>query len=191
MMGLAYVVFFAVYLLVSIAAVRGAIGYARKKGKSAKRWGWGAAFVMYSLVFWDWLPTVAVHQFYCAKDSGFWVYKTLEQWKAENPGVMDTFTENKTSPARVGDDENHTDTQTLNQRFRWTTEKRRLVFLLPIYRLERKVVDVKNDEVIARHINFSSGKGRDNLKFWMNIQNRTALYRFVELIVKANKGDAK
>jgi hypothetical protein len=35
-----------------------AIRYARKNGKSAKRWGWGAAIVMYSIVFWDWIPTI-------------------------------------------------------------------------------------------------------------------------------------
>jgi hypothetical protein len=42
--------------------------------------------------------TVAVHQYYCAKDAGFWVYKTLGQWKAENPGVMETLVSNKARP---------------------------------------------------------------------------------------------
>ena len=51
------------YLLVSIGVVLWAIGHARKHGKSAKRWGWGAVFVMYNLVFWDWLPTVAMHKY--------------------------------------------------------------------------------------------------------------------------------
>lgn len=86
MIGLVYLVVFVVYFAISEEVVRGAIRYARNNGKSAKRWGWGAAFVMYSIVFWDWIPTVAVHQFYCAKDSGFWIYKTLDQWKRENPG---------------------------------------------------------------------------------------------------------
>ena len=51
------------YLLISIAVVRWAIRYARRNGKSARRWGWGAALVMYSLVFWDWIPTVAMYQY--------------------------------------------------------------------------------------------------------------------------------
>ncbi len=89
MFGLAYLLAFGVYLLISIGVVRRAIRYAQENGRSAKRWGWGAAFLMYSLVFWDWLPTVAVHQYYCATESGFWVYKTLDQWKVENPGVME------------------------------------------------------------------------------------------------------
>ena len=199
MFGLAYLVAFGLYLLISIGVVRWAISYARKNGKSAKSWGWGAAFVMYSIVFWDWIPTVATHQFYCAKDSGFWVYKTLDQWKAENPGVTEGLVEDKLTPMRrVGDDENHTDTQILNQRFSWVTERHRLAFLLPVHSRKSEIVDSKNGEVITRHINFSSGDGRDSLKFWMNIQgcpngtkSRNALYHFVETIVNINKGEAK
>jgi len=189
MFGLAILIAIGLYLLISVAVVRSAIGYARRNGRSAKRWGWGAAFVMYSLVFWDWIPTVAMHQYYCAKDSGFWVYKTLDQWKAENPGVMETLVEDKFTPMRrVGNDENHTDIQILNQRFRWTTEKHRLIFLLPVYSLISEIVDSQNGEVVARQVNFFSGEGRDYLKFWMNIsncsdgiKNRNALYHFVEL----------
>jgi len=80
-----------VYLLVSVGVVLAAIGYARKNGRSAKRWGWGAALVMYLIPFWDWLPTVAVHQYYCATESGFWIYKTFDQWKRENPVGMETL----------------------------------------------------------------------------------------------------
>jgi hypothetical protein len=78
-----------VYLLISIAIVRCAIRCARNSGGSTKRWGWGAALVMYLIPFWDFLPTLAVHQYYCAVEPGFWVYKTLDQWKQENPGVME------------------------------------------------------------------------------------------------------
>ncbi|MDO8465396.1 MAG: hypothetical protein Q7S46_09135 [Gallionella sp.] len=200
MFGLAVLVVFGVYLLISFLVVRWAIDYARKNGKSAKRWGWGAAFVMYSLVFWDWIPTVAMHQYYCAKDSGFWVYKTLEQWKVENPGVMEGLVEDKITPMhRVSDDENHTDTQILNQRFRWATEKTHPVFLLSVNRLKREIVDSKNGEVVARHIDFGSySAGWGGLKFWTSIEscsdgisNRNSLYHFVETIVNINKGETK
>ena len=98
MFGLAFLLVFGLYLLISIGVVRRAIRYARENGRSAKRWGWGAALVMYSLVFWDWLPTVATHQYYCVKESGFWVYKTLAQWKKENPGVMEGLAMNHLPP---------------------------------------------------------------------------------------------
>ncbi|MEO6976087.1 MAG: hypothetical protein ABI144_09505, partial [Gallionella sp.] len=174
MIGLMYLVFFAVYLLVSVAAVRGAIGYARKNGKSAKRWGWGAAFVMYSLVFWDWIPTVAVHQYYCAKDSGFWVYKTLDQWKAENPGVAETLVANKNSPYKseqFDDGYGTTKTYFLNERFTWSITKQDMFGLLPIVREEQLVRDVAKNEVLARYVDFWTGNSIEHFvsmpyKFW-------------------------
>lgn len=192
MFGLAYLVALGVYLLISVGVVRWAISYARKNGKSAKRWGWGAAFVMYSIVFWDWLPTVAVHQYYCAKDSGFWVYKTLDQWKAENPGVMEGLVYDKTTPDyRDGNDENHIDTNVLNQRFSWVNEKQSLVPFLPIYRWKSQVINTSNGEAVARWVDFSSGKGSNYLKFWMNaascpngIANRNNLFHYADELIK-------
>jgi len=108
MFGLAVLVVFGIYLLISFLVVRWSIGYARKNGKSVKKWGWGAALVMYLIPFWDWIPTVATHQFYCAKDAGFWVYKTLDQWKAENPGVMEGLVANelRAPSTHEGDEDN-------------------------------------------------------------------------------------
>lgn len=100
-MGLVIIGVMGLYLLISLGVVAWAISHAKKSGKSAKKWGWGAALVMYMIPFWDWIPTVAVHQFYCAKDSGFWVYKTLDQWKAENPGVMEGLVRNPPEQYRI------------------------------------------------------------------------------------------
>lgn len=199
MFGLAVLVVFGVYLLISFLVVRWAIGYARKNGKSAKRWGWGAAFVMYSIVFWDWIPTVVVHQYYCAKDSGFWVYKTLDQWKAENPGGMVGLVEDRaTQSSRVGDDANHIDTRSLNQHFYWTTEKHRPISALSVYRWQDELAEKKNKKVVARRISFSAGEGSGSLKFWMNIsecpngdKTLIALRQFVQSIVIVNQGEIK
>lgn len=79
------------YLLISIWVVGWAVGHARKHGKSVKRWGWGAALVMYSLVFWDLLPTVLARQYQCNSNAGYFVYKDLDQWKVENPGIFETL----------------------------------------------------------------------------------------------------
>jgi hypothetical protein len=90
-MGFVIVVVGTVYLLISVGVVAWAVSHAKKAGKNAKKWGWGAVLVMWLIPFWDWIPTVVVHQYYCATESGFWVYKTLDQWKKENPGVMETL----------------------------------------------------------------------------------------------------
>lgn len=172
MFGLAYLVAFGLYLLISIGVVRWAVNYARKNGKSAKRWGWGAAFIMYSIVFWDWLPTVAVHQYYCAKDSGFWVYKTIDQWKAENPGGMEGLVANKgAQSSRQGDMENYADTYFLNSRFNWVV-KHNGRFLFNRWRHEQEVVDTMTNAVLARYVDFSTSQERQQAgwsgwKLWL------------------------
>jgi hypothetical protein len=161
-----------------------------KRGWTGKKRYLGAMIgfmIVYLPVFWDWLPTVAVHQYYCAKDSGFWVYKTLDQWKAENPGVMDTLVANKVSVQRIGDDENHTDTVVRNQRFNSVVQLQRPLALLPVYSSTSEIVDSSNGEILARYVDYSSGKGRDYFKFWLNAQgcpngsvNRIAFLSFSE-----------
>ena len=47
-MGLAVLGVIGLYLLISVAVVVGVIGYARRHGKSVKRWGGGAALMMRS-----------------------------------------------------------------------------------------------------------------------------------------------
>jgi hypothetical protein len=163
------------YLLISIGVVRGAIRYARASGKSAKRWGWSAVLVMYLIPFWDWLPTVATHQFYCAKDSGFWVYKTLDQWKAENPGVMEALVANKGAPSNyVGNEENYIETYFLNSRFNWVVKKNG-PFLLNRWRREQRVVDSKTGEVLARYVDFATGNGNiggePELRLWLHVEH--------------------
>ena len=165
-MGLVILGALALYLLILIAVVIGAIKHAKKTGKSVKRWGWGAVLVMYLIPFWDWIPTVAAHQFYCAKDSGFWVYKTLDQWKAENPGVAETLVANKTAvPIQ--------NAYVLNQRFNWAIYEKRYFPLNHMMREEQQVVDSKTGEVLARYVNYSVSHERRQAgwtgwKFWLD-----------------------
>lgn len=157
------------YLLLSIVVVHLAIRYARKSGRSAKRWGWGAVLVMYLIPFWDWLPTMATHHYYCAKDAGFWVYKTVDQWEAENPGVMEALVYKKDMP--------HIQTpygraNVLNQRFLHIYKQEGP---LPFnrWRIQTEIRDVKNGEVIARQVDFSTSHKRrqagwSGWKFWLD-----------------------
>lgn len=161
------------YLLISIAVVVGAIVYARRHGKSAKRWGAGAALVMYLLVFWDHIPTLVAHKYYCEKEAGFWVYKTLDQWKADNPGVVERLVANKGAPSnRQGDMTNYIDTYFLNQRFNWVV-KHNGPLLFNRWRHEQEVIDAKSGEVLARYVDFSTAQqqreaGWSGWKFWLD-----------------------
>lgn len=135
-------------------------------GKSVKLWGWGAALGMYLLVFWDWIPMVAVQQFYCVKESGFWIYKTLDQWKTENPGVAETLVAND----RVVSGPNY---DVLNQRFDRIIRETRYFPLNYMMRVEWQLVDSKTDEVLTRYVNFSASHERQQAgwsgwKFWLS-----------------------
>lgn len=157
-MGLVILLVLGVYLLLSIGVVRYAARWARRQERRPWVWGGLAALVMYHLVFWDWIPTVVAHKYYCSMEAGFWVYKSLEQWKAENPGVMEMLVANRGAPStRDGDDTNFTDTYLLNQRINKVVKEHRISSVLHIFRHEQELVDIKSNQVLARYVDFRAG----------------------------------
>ncbi len=176
MFGLTVLVVIGLYLLVSIGVVKWAVRYARENGKSTKRWGWGAVLVMYLLVFWDWIPTVAAHKYYCATEAGFWVYKTPEQWQKENPGVMETLVRKAVSDEYKIEKINggFNTSYDVNQRLKVSNMVIRIVPLLGNYRQEFLLIDRKTNFVLTRQVSFGAGhsSGAPNsvfdFKFWVN-----------------------
>ncbi|HUW25978.1 MAG TPA: hypothetical protein VMW07_05575 [Gallionella sp.] len=171
-MGFVIFMVMGLYLLISLGVVAWAVRYAKKNGKSTKRWGLSAALVMFLIPCWDWIPTVVAHKYYCEKEAGFWVYKPLDQWKKENPGAMETLVANKGAPStRQGDMVNYTDTYFLNQRFNWVV-KHNGQFLFNRWRHEQEAVDAKTGAVLARYVDFSTAQvqrqaGWSGWKFWL------------------------
>lgn len=178
-MGFVVVMLLGLYLLISISVVIWAVLYAKKNNKSVVRWALGATLGMYSLVFWDWIPTLLTHQYYCATEAGFWVYKTPEQWMRENPGVMETLVDNSPQqypnwPKEIWNEKKVT---AINQRFALiytnhlvTSEESEL--FLHQWRWTTELLDKHTGDVLARHIDFSSGNGfvggEMELKFWLH-----------------------
>jgi hypothetical protein len=162
-MGLVILGAIALYLIISIVVVLFSARAAKRHGNSPWRWGGGVALVMYLLVFWDHIPTVLVHEYYCAKEAGFWVYKTVDQWKAENPGVLETLVAYKDGRSANG-------AYILNQRFNWTVKKTGPLWLNR-WRRHYEVVDSQSGELLARYIDFSTGNGNIGgeppLRFWL------------------------
>ena len=180
MFGLIVLIVFVVYLSLLVWATRRGWRWGiETKGWAGRKRYLGAAIgflIVYLPVFWDWLPTVAVHQYYCATDSGFWVYKTLEQWKKENPGVMETLVANKDEPSsRQGDMVNYADTYFVNQRINWVV-KHNGKLLINRWRHERELIDIKSNEVLARYVDFSTSQeqrqaGWSGWKFWLDSEH--------------------
>ena len=172
-MGLVILGAIALYLIVSLVVVVLAAKVAKKHGRSPWGWGGAAALVMYLLVFWDHIPTVVAHKYYCEKEAGFWVNKTLDQWKAENPGVTETLKSVRVPPAtREGDMKNYSVTYFLNERFNWIV-KHNGQFLFNRWRHEQMLTDTKTNEVLARYVDFSTSQERrqagwSGWKFWLD-----------------------
>jgi hypothetical protein len=185
-MGAVILPLLGLYLILLIWATRYGYRWAEKKGWTGKKRWLGAAYgflIVYLPLFWDWIPTVAMHQYTCSTEAGFWVYKSVDQWKAENPGVMETLPvpSSAGSPIKYGHFDNgygESFTYLLNERFNWIITQQDISNFLPIIRIEQEVKDVQKNEVLARYVDLATGNSvKDpvgppgSLKFWMRSQH--------------------
>ncbi len=151
---LGLLLFLIFYIWLSEKVVRRAVKQSKKVGGNHVLAGWLAGILMYSLILWDFIPTHAMLQYHCATEGGFTVYKSLEQWRQENPGVAKTLTPIENPPWK------RTDNLTLvplNQRFAWEFEE--IIHPLKIHERNERIVDLKTGEVLARYIDFNTGVG--------------------------------
>src|SRR3954469_18295691 len=170
-MGLVIFAAIGIYLLISIAVVMGAIKYAQRSERNPRYWAWGAILLMYLIPFWDLIPTIATHQFHCATSSDFWAYKTVKQWNAENPGVMETLSYRKDSPSTVDKGpERFVITIVMNDRFNLLLG--RTPQAVYGWKWVHEIVDSKTGTLLAKRIDFSTGNGliggEPELRFWLH-----------------------
>ena len=182
MIGLIVLFVIGVYLTISVFVVLCAIRFSKKKGRSPWLGGILAALFMYLLVFWDYIPTKIMFHHYCNKEAGVWIYKTVNQWKKENPGVAETLEpyaeKNRPDIIFSGDPlHDYTSKEFLNPQFIWVSRKKGPI-LINVFRITEEIVDVKTGQVMARWIDFSSGYGTNpfelgsnyglkSFKFWL------------------------
>ncbi len=152
MFGLVVVAIIAIYVASLIAfPIAGYKIAAKWTDSRAKRWS-GAALgfaVIFVPAFWDTVPTLSLHRHYCDTESGFTVYKTLDQWKLENPEAFDMQVKSLAPqystefPNRVW----------LTQRI-YVEASQNSNFAHALGREEQKLVDGKTGEILARSVNF-------------------------------------
>jgi len=179
MLFIAVLFFFLVYLVISVAIVTLAAKWAKRHKRSPWRWGGAAALGMYLLVFWDHIPTLILHKYYCATKAGFWVYKTPGQWKKENPGVAETLTWKELSDGYAKADGTHG--FYLNERFIWESRKIQDFSWFPVVIHDDLIIDKKNNEVLAKKVSVGAGYGSMGvggdwraMKFWLSLEPCTA-----------------
>ena len=172
MLGLVILAFVLAYLAISVLVVWLSASWAKKHNRRPWVWGGIAAIAMYNLVFWDWIPTVVMHKYYCATEAGFWVYKTHEQWAKENPGVLETLKPylNPYGKDKVEFELNGGTVRQFNDRFgSWSKWTENLDGLL-IDRIEEGIVDIRTKQVLVKRSTFAAGpKGAGVVwKSWLN-----------------------
>ncbi len=158
MLGLAILFIFGVYVAISIGVTWYAIRWARKRGRRAWLWGCVAAFAMYNVMFWDLVPTLVMHEYYCRTQAGFWPYVTFEEWERENPGVVGTLS------ARAGNklnlerrDEVPPDILRSWYTKRFYRDSRPIELTRSLVKIEDVFIDSESHIPIARSLNFVRG----------------------------------
>lgn len=133
-----------------------------------RRWGRWMAGGFLLFAFWD-TPLVLGHFTYgCWADGGFRKYKSVEQWKAENPGVAETL---QHVPMREWIVLNK---PPMNQRFEYHSKETR--YLTGVVREEDWILDIEENEVMARYVDYRTFERSNELKlasprtykFWLN-----------------------
>ena len=153
MIGPLVLVVGAIYLALMLLATGAAYRWAANKGPSRPTRIIAAAvgfLFVYLPVFWDHIPTLVMHKYYCETEAGFWIYKTLEQWKLENPGVSDTLREELDGRSSNG-------AYILNQRFNWAVKKNGPLWLNR-WRWNHEVMDGKTKRDFQKYLIDGSGK---------------------------------
>ena len=129
------------------------------------RWYLGPVVLLLAVAYMFWDTPLVLHRLHedCARDAGFHLYKDLEQWKREHPGVAERLEPLRNPPwERVG---NMTRVP-LNERFVWEME--RTEDWLGIERRRERIVDRESGEVLAEYIDYSSEKDSWGKVNWVN-----------------------
>ncbi|MDP2242370.1 MAG: hypothetical protein Q8K18_19705 [Burkholderiales bacterium] len=178
MIGLIILIVGVLYLFLLVAVTRAAYRWAKGKGLSKSKCRLAAAggfLVVYLPVFWDHIPTLIAYKYYCEREAGFWIYKTLEQWKKENPGAEDKLTWTDLGIRSV---DSNTGIQLiqLNERFVERLTKHH-TGILPVTKSEYAVVDEMKSDVVARQVIVGAGYGNmmvgndwRSMKFWLGLE---------------------
>jgi len=156
-MGLVIITILAVYLIVSIVLVWWAVSAARKRNIKGWKWGAPAALFMYLIVFWDHIPTVITHKYYCERDAGFWVYKKPDQWISENPDIMQSLINYQ--PPQSIELERGWSGYLYNKRIRYEV-RRTNNFSHAINKSEKLLRDTHTGYILARKVDYFIGSGR-------------------------------
>ena len=168
MIGLMFLGFFAVYFFVSFLVVKGTVSWAKRNSRNRWMWGFLSAFLMYNLVFWDSIPTLALYHYKNNVEAGFWVYETPEQWAIDNSEAVKTLEHDEMEELRGIEHIDNGTISHINQRIEVIDLRSDLSF--DVRRIESLIKDTKTKKILAKEIRFTLGDCGNALpvKFWLH-----------------------
>ena len=148
-----------IYLIISLLAVWLGIRVAKERGRAGWKGGLFMSVVMYLILFWDLIPFRVAHEYYCVTEGGFTLNKTLDEWKRENPGIVETLKPIKDlkSLSIVGGERRR-----LNERFAWDSFKS--IGFLGVRKKDERIVDLLKNENLAQYVDFDSNQHSHDFK---------------------------
>jgi len=92
MIGLMYLIAAVFYIWLMVVVVRFGWRVGGAKNGSRKRaaaYAFIGFLIVYLPLFWDHIPTLLMHRYYCSKDAGLTVYVSPEQWISDHQNEVD------------------------------------------------------------------------------------------------------
>lgn len=174
MIGLAYLVVAVIYLTILVGVVRAAW---RSGITHSRRSAWGRAVVgflaVYLPVFWDHIPTVLAHRYYCAKDGGDFLYQDPAVWLAKNGSKLESL---RVPPG--GEPVHRAFLDGWRREYlinKWVAlDSRRDVHnvagFIEVGREAQRIIDIRNGNLIAKNVQYNVGKPfqTGGVKFWLH-----------------------
>jgi hypothetical protein len=157
--------YFGLALLVTTATLR----FARNAGappKARRALAGIILFAFYLVPFWDLIPTLVSYHHHCRKDAKFEGHKHFEQWQKENPASSPDLRYQPSPPTTLGN-------KTFLFNGRITDEYITRNVFLSVKRVDGRLIDTKNGEVLAAFTDFRAGYpplavgGPGSWKFWL------------------------
>ena len=186
MLAIAVIFFIIIYFIILLWITFTARRWARNWGFSRVGtflWTLLAFSLVFLPVFWDWIPSKISYDRLCREEAGVTQYKTLEQWKAENPGAYENLRiytdadreEMYALKAQLFIERNGDKINVLSMttpRFGTYTYRTKLPFMITKWTTE--FIDEDTKETLIKLIEFDAGPGNvlelggDSYKIWLN-----------------------
>lgn len=133
--------------------------------------------IMYLIPFWDLIPTLIMHKYYCNTQAGLWIYKTPEEWISENPDSLDLGELKERERVKIEGSSDSWKKYHVNDRFVYEVNRSVSVFLS--INLEEKIFrDKKVDKPLIRKVDFWIGSKRASIPSGGSLEGWRQLFVF-------------